>query len=231
MVGRPEHSQINHQELNIKYHVSDLIMRSTATFLMKYFGGNIGHEVDINRGHIGFGILHYAFITTLRPGRVLCIGSQKGFIPAICAIACKDNNFGHIDFVDAGKGSRDTHSWGGIGFWKIQDNNEHFSPFNLNQFITTYVMTSKKFASKYRRKYEYIYIDGDHSYEGVKSDFEAYWPKLKPGGIMSFHDITLKGKSQGIEFGVWKLWKELDKKHFISIIARENGVGFIQKQR
>lgn len=34
-----------------------------------------------------------------------------------------------------------------------------------------------------------VYIDCDHSYEGVKSDIENYYPKLVNGGIMAFHDV------------------------------------------
>lgn len=33
------------------------------------------------------------------------------------------------------------------------------------------------------------YIDADHTYEGVKADIEAFWPKLVDGGIMAFHDF------------------------------------------
>jgi O-methyltransferase len=33
-----------------------------------------------------------------------------------------------------------------------------------------------------------VYIDCDHSYEGVAADIEMYWPKLVKGGIMAFHD-------------------------------------------
>jgi ubiquinone/menaquinone biosynthesis C-methylase UbiE/predicted O-methyltransferase YrrM/glycosyltransferase involved in cell wall biosynthesis len=35
---------------------------------------------------------------------------------------------------------------------------------------------------------EFIFIDGDHSYEGVHRDISAYYPLLAPGGIMMFHD-------------------------------------------
>lgn len=34
-----------------------------------------------------------------------------------------------------------------------------------------------------------VYVDADHSYEAVKADIVAYWPKLRNGGIMSFHDF------------------------------------------
>lgn len=33
-----------------------------------------------------------------------------------------------------------------------------------------------------------VYIDADHSYTGVKNDIESWWMKLKPGGVMAFHD-------------------------------------------
>ena len=35
---------------------------------------------------------------------------------------------------------------------------------------------------------EFTFIDGDHTYEGVRRDIENYWPLLAVGGIMVFHD-------------------------------------------
>jgi len=35
---------------------------------------------------------------------------------------------------------------------------------------------------------DFVYIDADHSYAAVKSDLEAWYPKLKPNGILSGHD-------------------------------------------
>ncbi len=35
-----------------------------------------------------------------------------------------------------------------------------------------------------------VYIDADHTYNGVKSDIKTWWPKLKPAGIMAFHDYA-----------------------------------------
>lgn len=33
-----------------------------------------------------------------------------------------------------------------------------------------------------------VYVDALHTKEGVSTDIRYYWPKLKPGGIMAFHD-------------------------------------------
>lgn len=37
---------------------------------------------------------------------------------------------------------------------------------------------------------DFLFIDGDHSYEGVKEDFQNYFPYVKPGGMVAFHDIV-----------------------------------------
>ncbi|MGL6269703.1 MAG: class I SAM-dependent methyltransferase [Chitinophagaceae bacterium] len=34
-----------------------------------------------------------------------------------------------------------------------------------------------------------VYVDADHSYDGVLKDINSYWPKLVSGGIMAFHDF------------------------------------------
>lgn len=209
---------------------SDLYKYSTGVMLIKHFFGYNGHIADVKKGNIGYGFLHYAYITALKPEKILCIGSQQGFIPAICAMACKDNQKGSVDFVDAGKATNDKNSWGGEAFWANHDPKKHFSAFDLNKYIKTYVMTSQHFAKKYKKKYEYIFIDADHSYQGVKNDFKLFWPRLTSGGIMGFHDITLKGLHNGSEYGVWKLWQELKKENQFSFINGDNAIGFIQKK-
>ena len=37
---------------------------------------------------------------------------------------------------------------------------------------------------------DFIFIDGDHSYEMAKSDFDMYGPLVRKGGIIALHDIT-----------------------------------------
>jgi len=53
-----------------------------------------------------------------------------------------------------------------------------------------------------------LYIDGDHTYEGVKRDYEVHRPRVKPGGVIFFHDPAIWPHGVGrylIERGVFVL--------------------------
>ncbi|HTW45530.1 MAG TPA: class I SAM-dependent methyltransferase [Acidobacteriaceae bacterium] len=58
---------------------------------------------------------------------------------------------------------------------------------------------------------DYLFIDGDHTYEGVKKDFQMYAPFVRKGGIIALHDIAEHPPSIGCE--VSRLWSEL-KLHY-----------------
>jgi len=47
--------------------------------------------------------------------------------------------------------------------------------------------------------FDFVFIDGDHSYEGSSADFEAYYPLVKKGGIFAGHDIVLPGVSKALK--------------------------------
>lgn len=54
-----------------------------------------------------------------------------------------------------------------------------------------------------------LHIDGLHTYEAVQEDFTNWYPKVKPGGIVLFHDVMAKIK----DFGAWKYFEELQESH------------------
>lgn len=54
---------------------------------------------------------------------------------------------------------------------------------------------------------DYLFIDGDHSYEGVKRDFELYSALVRPDGIVAFHDIV-EGPGERVG-GVPRFWREI----------------------
>ena len=205
------------------------------SFIDWYTKGDIWHKQDPGSGNLGYGWVHYSLIRLTKPDNVLCIGSKYGFIPAVCALACRDNKKGMVDFVDAGFDMEDWDKkadihWGGVGFWKKCDSNKYFGKFGLQDYISLIVMKSSQYkALNMNKKYGYVHIDGDHSYKGVKTDFEMFWPGLDRGGFLALHDIGSSDKF-GLKYGTRKFWKEITKKYQVALqFVEDPGLGIIQK--
>ncbi len=49
---------------------------------------------------------------------------------------------------------------------------------------------STELAAGFRQRIDLLFIDGDHSHEGVCADLNAWLPKVKEGGIVAFHDYS-----------------------------------------
>jgi len=64
-------------------------------------------------------------------------------------------------------------------------------------------------------KVDFLFIDGDHTYEGVKKDFKMYSSLVRKGGIIAFHDIVPHDKAHDPagEVGVPLFWSELKSKY------------------
>src|ERR1700677_2569581 len=91
-------------------------------------------------------------------------------------------------------------------FAAVNSYNElHFSSFarlvrsEFNQAVTQFDPHS----------IDLLHIDGDHSFDAVKSDYERWRSRMSDGGIILFHGINVRESG----FGVWKLWEELTRDH------------------
>ena len=74
-----------------------------------------------------------------------------------------------------------------------------------------------------------LFIDGDHTYEGVKQDYEDYKQFVKPGGWIAFHDINDTEHHREIDVYVGKLWNELEgNKIEFNVNKHWAGIGVIQ---
>jgi len=81
---------------------------------------------------------------------------------------------------------------------------------------------SKQFSDSF---FDWIYIDGDHSYEGVKADLEAYFEKVKSGGLITGDDYRDKER-----LGVIKAVNEFVENYPIKPILFKNYQFILQKE-
>ncbi len=70
-----------------------------------------------------------------------------------------------------------------------------------------------------------LHIDGFHTYEAVREDYERWAPKVSPSGVILFHDVKVVNEEQ--KFGVKRFWNELkqDRLHFE--MENEFGLGVL----
>ncbi|WP_428388112.1 O-methyltransferase [Mucisphaera sp.] len=70
---------------------------------------------------------------------------------------------------------------------------------------------------------DFLFIDGDHRYEGVKQDFQLYAPLVRPGGLIAFHDILPRPDMPDIQ--VHKLWNDIRDRYDTREIVGPEGSG------
>lgn len=149
--------------------------------------------------HIGDGLVVYSIIQHMRFKNCVCIGSGGGYIPRIMTQA-------RIDLHDQGifEGNKD-YNWGDIGTTYVvdpcngvggpSDLDDENSFYRLNFFPRFIKETSEEayynFFVLQNIKIDILFIDGDHSYNGVKKDFELYSNILTDKGIIIIHDTDL----------------------------------------
>jgi hypothetical protein len=146
--------------------------------------------------HLGDGLIVYSIIQHMRAKNCVCIGSGGGFIPRIITQARYDL---HQQGIFEGNSD---YNWGNIGATYVVDacngiggpnDLENEDSFYRKTFHPRFIKsTSEKayydFFVLQDIKIDVLFIDGDHSYEGVKLDFELYSKILSPKGIILIHD-------------------------------------------
>lgn len=115
-----------------------------------------------------------------------------------------------------------------IGSKEIIEKNMAF----YNQYFF-YQDFSYNLVNSWVNNFDFIWIDGDHNYEAVKKDFDDWFPRLSPSGIIAFHDSApvtsqLDCPHQGYA-GPIRLVSELKKNSRLKFIEVADSISVFQK--
>ena len=122
--------------------------------------------------------------------------------------------------VDTWEGDPQAGQYGENVFAGVSAHNEqHYASFST-LLRETFDEALARFADG---SIDLLHIDGLHTYEAVKHDFEGWLPKMSARGVVVFHDTAEKER----DFGVYKLWEEIAKKWLSFEFFHGHGLGVL----
>jgi len=129
----------------------------------------------------------------VRPGVVVEIGVFRGRATAIMAPLCRSAGCEYhvVDNFRGGADSKDPATVAQRSGRVLTDFRRNMKSLSLWDYITVHKSDSRAATAIFANEsVEMCFIDADHTFEGVTGDMKAWWPKIKPGGVMAGHDYT-----------------------------------------
>ena len=167
-------------------------------------------------------------VEQLRPKTVVEIGTSKGGTLFIWArLASKEAHLVSID-MPGGENNWAFPAWKEPFYKKFASKGQHIDILRGDSQSPEMLARLKSILGG--KPIDYLFIDADHTYEGVKKDYLLYSPLVRQGGVIAFHDIAKQAPITGC--GVDRLWNEAKQgKKFQEFIENPNqgwgGIGVI----
>lgn len=122
-------------------------------------------------------------------GAIVEIGSWKGKSTICLARGSLVGAKTKVHAVDPHTGSPEHSKAFGV-VWTFDEFRRNIENAGMTEMVVPHVDFSDSAARKFDEPVEFIFIDGLHEYEGVKLDFDSWFPKVIEHGTMAFHDTT-----------------------------------------
>jgi predicted O-methyltransferase YrrM len=175
--------------------------------------------------------LLYGITRSMKPSICVEIGSARGRSTCYIAMALKENGRGTLYAIDPHTEtdwndhlSRDTYD--------ILERN--IAALDLCGQVQILRAFSEEVARSWNSPIDLLFIDGDHSYDGVKRDWELFAHHLSPFGVAVFHDTIWDLQPDPTmprlaKMGVPRFVDELRKKGYpVLTIDKDCGISLLQ---
>jgi len=151
-------------------------------------------------GHVSFG--HWV-VQEAKPRKIVELGTHNGVSFASFCNAVKKCSLDAKCFaIDTWQGDEHAGAYGEEVFSNLEKFQRQYFP-DISTLVRSYFDDACRAFEN--GSIDLLHIDGLHTYEAVKHDFETWLPKLSERALVLFHDTAIQKKG----FGVWKLWEEL----------------------
>jgi predicted O-methyltransferase YrrM len=166
----------------------------------------------------------YDIVAALRPNLLVELGTLSG-LSYFCF--CQSVIENHVDArcfaVDTWEGDEHTGAYDDTHYRNVSRHNEQHYASMSTLLRMGFDDAVKRFDDE---SIQLLHIDGYHTYDAVRRDFETWYPKVAPGGVILFHDIRARMK----DFGAWRVWQELQASHQSFTFDHGFGLGVLRKR-
>lgn len=166
-------------------------------------------------------------VRKLQPQTVLEIGTGRGGTLFLWTRLARPNaTIVSID-LPGGKFGGGYNKWRTILYKRFAKGNQELHLLRVDSHAQSTLEKTKQLLGG--NPIDFLFIDGDHSFEGVKKDWEMYSPLVRPGGMVVFHDIA--GNYDDTE--VKRLWdsikSDFEHREYVTDSGGYYGIGVLIK--